>query len=220
MLARVAADFYWLGRYVERVEQTARLLEYQLTRLVDRPADELAVGWGAIYRALGQAPPGATSGVEEAEDFLIPDAYTLAGNLVEESANPDSILSCWRLGRENAQRVRAQLPLSIWTGLNQGYLWMREVDFAREWAQAPAQSRARSSTACVCSQAWCTRRCRATTPGVFSNSAASSSGRSTRPRSWGPGSSSRAQDGASPRFRGRICFTYAVHMKSTAAVTR
>ena len=100
MLARVAADFYWLGRYVERIEQTARLLEYQLTRLVDRPADELAVGWGAIYRALGQAPPGATSGVEEAEDFLIPDAYTLAGNLVEESANPDSILSCWRLGRE------------------------------------------------------------------------------------------------------------------------
>ncbi len=139
MLARVAADFYWLGRYVERIEQTARLLEYQLTRLVDRPADELAVGWGAIYRALGQAPPGATSGVEEAEDFLIPDAYTLAGNLVEESANPDSILSCWRLGRENAQRVRAQLPLSIWTRLNQGYLWMREVDFAREWAQAPAQ---------------------------------------------------------------------------------
>ena len=66
MLARVAADFYWLGRYVERVEQTARLLEYQLTRLVDRPADELAVGWGAIYRTLGQAPPGAMSGAEEA----------------------------------------------------------------------------------------------------------------------------------------------------------
>ena len=139
MLARVAADFYWLGRYAERVEQTARLLEYQLTRLVDRPADELAVGWGAIYRALGQAPPGATTNPDDAEAFLIPDAYTLAGNLVEESANPDSILSCWRCARENAQRVRAQLPLSVWTRLNQGYLWMREVDFARAWAQAPAQ---------------------------------------------------------------------------------
>ncbi len=139
MLARVAADFYWLGRYAERVEQTARLLEYQLTRLVDRPADELVVGWGAIYRALGQPPPGAASGPEEAEAFVIPDAYTLAGNLVEEGANPDSILSCWRQARENAQRVRAQLPLSIWTRLNQGYLWMREVDFAAEWAQAPAR---------------------------------------------------------------------------------
>ena len=137
MLARVAADFYWMGRYVERVEQTARLLEYQLNRLVDRSVDELAVGWAAIYRALGQPAPGATSGSEAAEAYLIPDAYTLAGNLVEEGANPDSILSCWRQARENAQRVRAQLPLLIWTRLNQGYLWMREVNFAKEWEQAP-----------------------------------------------------------------------------------
>ena len=139
MLARVAADFYWMGRYVERVEQTARLLEYQLNRLVDRPADELAVGWAAIYRSLGQPPPGAAAGGEEAEVYLIPDAYTLAGSLVEEGAHPDSILSCWRQARENGQRVRAQLPLAIWTRLNQGYLWMREVNFAREWEQAPAR---------------------------------------------------------------------------------
>lgn len=139
MLARVAADFYWMGRYVERVEQTARLLEYQLNRLVDRSVDELAVGWAAIYRALGQPPPGAVSGAEEAEAYVIPDAYTLAGNLVEEGAHPESILSCWRQARENGQRVRAQLPLAIWTRLNQGYLWMREVNFAREWEQAPAR---------------------------------------------------------------------------------
>ncbi len=137
MLARVAADFYWLGRYAERVEQTARILEHQLTRLVDRPADELALGWRTIYRVLGQPPPGVSAEVDEAEAFLIPDAYTLAGILIEERSNPDSILSCWHWARENARRIRPQLPLSVWTCLNQGYLWMRNSDFARAWAEAP-----------------------------------------------------------------------------------
>ncbi len=139
MLARVAADFYWLGRYAERIEQTARLLDYQLTRLVDRPAEELSLGWGAIYRALGQPPPAGATPAERAEEFLIPDAYTLAGNLAEESVNPGSILSCWARGRACAQRVRAHLPLAVWTCLNQGYLWMREVDFARAWMEAPSK---------------------------------------------------------------------------------
>lgn len=138
MLARVAADFYWLGRHVERIEHTAGLLQFQLTRLVDRPADELAVGWQAIYQVLGQAPPGVATSGGEAETLLIADAYTLAGNLVEETANPDSLLSCWQRGRENAQLVRAQLPLAVWTCLNQGYLWIRDSNFALTWAKAPA----------------------------------------------------------------------------------
>ena len=137
MLAREAADFYWLGRYAQRIEQTARLLEYQVIRLVDRPADGLAAGWQMIYRVLGQIPPGEAVSGDEAEVFLIPDAYTLAGKLVEEGSNPDSILSCWRRARENARRVRAHLPLSVWTCLNQGYLWMEGSSFPEAWAEAP-----------------------------------------------------------------------------------
>ncbi len=138
MLARIAAEFYWLGRHVERIEHTARLLRFQLNRLADRPADELTLGWQAVYHVLGQPPVGATASGDEAETAVIPDAYTLAGNLVEESANPDSLLSCWERGRENGQRVRAQLPLSVWTCLNQGCLWIRDSDFSEAWAKAPA----------------------------------------------------------------------------------
>ena len=138
MLARLAAEFYWLGRNVERIEHTARLLRFQLNRLSDRPADELALGWQAVYSILGQAPVGTTASPDEAESVVIPDAYTLAGELVEERANPDSLLSCWERGRENGQRVRAQLPLSVWTCLNQGYLWIRSSDFSGAWANAPA----------------------------------------------------------------------------------
>ena len=138
MLARVAADFYWLGRYVERTEHTGRLLQYQLTRLVDRPADELAIGWQAVYRALGQFPPGVSADPDEAETYLMVDAYTLAGSLVEEGSNPASMLSCWERARENARHVRPQLPLPVWTCLNQGYLWMRDSNFAGAWSKAPA----------------------------------------------------------------------------------
>lgn len=136
MLSRLAAEFYWLGRHVERIEHTARLLRFQLNRLSDRPADELALGWQAVYRVLGQVPAGAAGA--ESESVVMPDAYTLAGKLVEERANPDSLVSCWERGRENGQRVRAQLPLPAWTCLNQGYLWIRDSDFSRFWADSPA----------------------------------------------------------------------------------
>ncbi len=138
MLARVAADFYWMGRYVERTEHTGRLLQYQLNRLVDRPADELAIEWRAVYRALGQSPPGVSADPDEAETYLMVDAYTLAGSLVEEGSNPASMLSCWERTRENARHVRPQLPLPVWTCLNQGYLWMRDSDFAEAWSKGPA----------------------------------------------------------------------------------
>lgn len=137
MLARVAAEFYWLGRHVERADHTARLLRFQLARLADSPADDLNLGWQAVYRILGQPPVGTAASGDEAESIVIPDAYTLAGELVEERSNPDSLISCWESGRENGQRVRAQLPLPVWTCLNQGYLWIRESDFSAAWAKAP-----------------------------------------------------------------------------------
>ena len=138
MLARMAANFYWLGRYAERTENTARLLEYQLTRLVDTDADELALGWRVVYRALSQSPPHAPADVDEAEAFLIADAYTLTGGLVEDTTNPASMISCWGMARENAREIRPRLPLPVWVCLNQGFLWLQETEFADAWGEGPA----------------------------------------------------------------------------------
>ena len=139
MLARAAADFYWMGRYLERSEQTGRLLEYQLTRLVDTPAEELALGWRVLHQALGHATPPVPADADEAEEFLTADAYTLAGTLVEDDTNPDSIVSCWSTARENARQLRPWLPVRVWTCLNQGFLWIRDCDFAQAWADGPAE---------------------------------------------------------------------------------
>ncbi len=138
MLARVAADFYWMGRYIERTEHTASVLRHQLTGLVDTPADEVALGWRVLYRALGQSTPEAPADVDEAEAFLIADAYTLAGKLVEDETNPDSLVSCWKMARENAMQLRPQLPLHVWTTLNRGFLWIRDCEFPTAWKESPA----------------------------------------------------------------------------------
>lgn len=138
MLARAAADFYWMGRYVERTEQTARLLDHQLARLVDTPARELARGWRIIYDILGLAAPTVPTDAGEAEAFLIADAYTLAGALVEDDTNPASMLSCWMQARENAKQLRPWLPVQVWTALNRGFLWIQSSDFAAGWALGPA----------------------------------------------------------------------------------
>ena len=129
MLARMASNFYWLGRYVERTENTARLLEHQLERLVDTAADDLAIGWRVLYRALSQPPPEAPADVDEAEAYLVADAYTLAGGLVEDSTNPASLISCWAMARENACEIRPRLPLRVWVCLNQGFLWLEDTEF-------------------------------------------------------------------------------------------
>ena len=139
MLAREAADFYWMGRYVERTEHTARLLRHQLTRLVDTPADELALGWRVLYRTLRRSAPATPADADEAEAFLIADAYTLAGTLVEDETVADSMISCWRAARANASQLRPQLPLRVWTCLNRGYLWIRDCDFHAAWRVSPAE---------------------------------------------------------------------------------
>ena len=138
MLARAAADFYWMGRYVERTEQTARLLHYQLTRLVDTPAEELARGWSILYNIFGLAPPTVATDADEAEAFLIADAYTLAGALVEDETRPASMVSCWGQARDNATQLRPWLPVHVWTSLNRGFLWLRDSEFAAAWAVGPA----------------------------------------------------------------------------------
>ena len=139
MLAREAADFYWMGRYIERTEHTARLLRHQLAGRVDTPADEVALGWRVLYRTLGQSAPETPTDADEAEAFLIADAYTLAGTLVENDTVEDSMVSCWRLARANASQLRPQLPLRVWTCLNQGYLWISDCDFSGAWKVGPAE---------------------------------------------------------------------------------
>ena len=140
MLARVADSFYWMNRYLERVEYIARLVGLQLERLPSSPARDIADGWRRLFRSLDARPPGADtySGAADEDDFLFADGYTLTDYLTFEAANPSSIMFCLSAARENARQVRDAISNAIWSSLNREYLRLQEIALVDVWKRDPA----------------------------------------------------------------------------------
>jgi uncharacterized alpha-E superfamily protein len=114
MLSRVAARIYWLARYLERAENTARLVNVNVNLLLDLPR-QMAVGWqpliditgsGRLFRRLFRAP-----GQQNVVRFLIADLR-----------NPGSLLNSLNLARENARTIRDVIPREGWEAVNSMYL--------------------------------------------------------------------------------------------------
>ena len=138
MLARVADSLYWMSRYLERVEFSARLLGLQLQRLPVNSAQEIAEGWSLVFRCLNAQPPGAESfGEAEDDDYLFADGYALTDVLTFEASNPSSILASLHAARENARQVRDTLSAALWTCLNRTYLGLRGTTLVDEWTREP-----------------------------------------------------------------------------------
>ena len=114
MLSRIAENVYWVGRYVERADDTVRLVatqyygNLQVGSSHDRllPDDLLAV--------LGHPPPG--------ED-LSSLRYAVA-RCVTAPDNQSSVASCLQAARENARRSREVLPLELWEILSDATRWL------------------------------------------------------------------------------------------------
>jgi uncharacterized alpha-E superfamily protein len=99
MLSRTAAALYWLGRYVERAEFTAQLVEatLRLDQLAARPAGSEA--WSSALAVATATPGFAATGAP-----LNP--AEVARYLLLSTANPSSIRSCIDAARHNARAAR------------------------------------------------------------------------------------------------------------------
>ncbi len=141
ILARVADSFYWMNRYLERTEHTARLLRLQLERLPSSPAREIAAGWQRLFRSIDTRPPGADSygDAEDADEFFFADGYALTDYLTFELDNTVSIMFCLTAARENARQVRDSISNAIWSSLNREYLRLRSLALVDVWATEPAR---------------------------------------------------------------------------------
>ena len=139
ILARVADSFYWMNRYLERVEHTARLLGLQLEHLPSSPVQEIANGWRRLFSSLDSHPPGADiyGGPEDDDDFFFADGYTLTDYLTFDTTNPTSIVFCLTAARENARQVRDAISNGIWSSLNRTYLRLRDTDLVDIWSREP-----------------------------------------------------------------------------------
>lgn len=119
MLSRTAASLYWLGRYVERAEFTAQLVEatLRLDQLAARPA-----GSGAWRTALAVA--SAAQGFAATGGAI--GQAAVAEHLLLSTGNPSSIRSCIDAARHNARAVRTALSREAWMSINHAWISLRQ----------------------------------------------------------------------------------------------
>jgi uncharacterized alpha-E superfamily protein len=118
MLSRVAENLYWMGRYLERAENTARFINSTTQVLLDLPRDA-AFGWDVLLKVAGLDH-------EFASRYQRADEDSLMSFLIEDEENPSSILTSIHNARENARTVREVLPMELWERINSLYLYIRE----------------------------------------------------------------------------------------------
>ena len=123
MLSRVADSLYWMSRYLERAEHTARLIEVDLQLRLDQSPESGAGRWLRLLNALQTPGP---------EDAKI-DAASITHLLTLERTNPSSILSCVSAARENLRQVREQCSTEMWEQLNRLYLQVSNTSKAESW---------------------------------------------------------------------------------------
>ncbi len=133
MLSRTADHLFWMSRYTERAENTARMLDvnYQ-TALLPQSASTAQAGWEGIL-TISELMPLFTSwhgsiNAKEVMDFMVKD-----------EVNPSSIVSCIKSARENARAVRGTLTTEVWETQNQTWLEINRMLKAGDFEVDPAK---------------------------------------------------------------------------------
>ena len=118
LLSRAAEAVYWTGRYLERAEDTARLLDVTYHGMLETTRVEEAMAWRDVLSAVrlerAFADTKRTLGATSVSEFLVLDPQ-----------NSGSILSAVEQARENARTVREQLSTELWESLNSFCLELR-----------------------------------------------------------------------------------------------
>lgn len=123
MLSRTADHLYWMARYTERAENTARMLDVAVqTSMLPKSREDSQLDWRAML---------AISELEAAFDakHKVLDARSVLAFMVSDPTNPSSIAACLTGARENARAVRGTLTTEVWETQNATWLDMlRRLD--------------------------------------------------------------------------------------------
>jgi uncharacterized alpha-E superfamily protein len=143
LLSRVADALYWISRYLERAEHTARLIDVRLDLGLDRPPRRRRA-----WHFDGCMPRSAVAAGRVA------DSSGVARRRADvRSANPRVGPVVRHLARENARQVREEISSDMWEQINALFLRIsRRSASARRW-RARITCRVRSSKACISSRA-------------------------------------------------------------------
>ncbi|KHJ54203.1 A alpha-helical domain with a conserved ER moti [Aureimonas altamirensis] len=118
LLGRTANGLFWMQRYIERAENTARLIDAGLRlSLTNLSAD--ADEWNSVL-----VTAGVLDAYQARHDVLDPDL--IAEFMLRDPANPSSILNSLAAARTNGRMVRTALTRETWEALNESWMLLRD----------------------------------------------------------------------------------------------
>ncbi|GAA2952145.1 MULTISPECIES: alpha-E domain-containing protein [Microbacterium] len=109
MLSRIAESLFWIGRYIERSDGTARILDVHLQLLLEDPWIDEDTACRSLLSVMGSVPPDGLEFVGR-DDVL--------QRLAVDRMNPSSIAYSVASARENARRAREIVSTELWECLN------------------------------------------------------------------------------------------------------
>ncbi|MBV9471168.1 MAG: alpha-E domain-containing protein [Abitibacteriaceae bacterium] len=133
MLSRVAESLFWMARYYERAENTARLMDVNINMMLDMGEYMQEVGssapyWNPIIRITSPF-----------DDFRARFPKTTQESAIEWLTwcedNPNSILVCIGRARENARAMRDAISSEMWEQINTTYLQLKDTDHSQIWRE-------------------------------------------------------------------------------------
>lgn len=128
MLSRVADSLYWMSRYLERAEHTARVLDVNIHQMLDQTTDESSKRWDLVLSGLR---------IYSLPTHITRDVYGITHALTFDRSSRDSIVSYISAARENARQVREQISSEMWEHLNRLYLRVRQTSMDEIWQIEP-----------------------------------------------------------------------------------
>ncbi|HEY4351648.1 MAG TPA: alpha-E domain-containing protein [Paraburkholderia sp.] len=132
MLSRTADHLFWMARYMERAENTARMLDINLkAQLLPQTAEQDARAQRAVLRISELESAFSQRHAEPTREYML-------DFMVADAANPSSIQSCLQAARENARAVRGTLTTEWWETINDTWLEFNERIAAGQLAANPA----------------------------------------------------------------------------------
>jgi uncharacterized alpha-E superfamily protein len=111
MLSRIAESLFWIGRYIERADDTARILDVQTQLMLEDPGLTVPATCRGVLSIMGVEPP--------TEGDL--DVGRLLDLLAYDPGSPESIAACLQAARESARRARETLSEPLWVAINMTY---------------------------------------------------------------------------------------------------
>ena len=126
MLCRVAESLFWMSRYIERAENTVRLVDVTLQSLLesDTETDDILIRhWRPILSSLGDLPLFE-------KYYEVHNNETVTDFLMFSRDNLSSVYSTISSARENARLIRDQISSDMWEVINRLHLYLKVCDIA------------------------------------------------------------------------------------------